>query len=127
MTPDAAFRAAQAAGVAGPVYNDYDFGGYLIAHGVETFVDGRTDQLFLGDFLPGLQRALDSRDDAGFAALLTRYKVTWALVRTGSAGRPPSRRPARLALDPPRHRRERVSRAILDRPRRAADQAPRQR
>ena len=84
MTPEAAFRAAIAAGVQGPVYNDYDFGGFLIAHGVKTFVDGRTDQLFLGDFLPGLKRDLQSRDDTGFAARLARYGVTWALVRIAS-------------------------------------------
>ena len=84
VTPDAAYRAAVAAGVNGPVYNDYDFGGYLIAHGVKTFVDGRTDQLFLGDFMPGLMRALKSKSNADFAALLAKYHVTWALVRTGS-------------------------------------------
>ena len=84
MTPEAAFSAAIAAGVEGPVYNDYDFGGFLIAHGVRTFVDGRSDQLFLGDFLPGLKRDVDSRDHAGFAARLARYGITWALVRTGS-------------------------------------------
>ena len=84
VTPEAAYRAAMDAGVAGPVLNDYDFGGYLIAHGVKTFVDGRTDQLFLGDFLPGYVRALDAKDDAAFAAILARYHVTWALVRAGS-------------------------------------------
>ncbi len=84
VTPDAAYRAAVAAGVDGPVYNDYDFGGYLIAHGVKTFVDGRTDQLFLGDFLPDLVNAQASPANAAFAALLARYHVTWALVRVGS-------------------------------------------
>jgi hypothetical protein len=85
MTPEAALRAAEAAGVSGPVYNDYDFGGFLIAHGVKTFVDGRTDQLFLGDFLPALTAALEDKTDMAFAALLRRYSVTWALVRTRSA------------------------------------------
>jgi len=47
-TPAAALRAARALGIAGPVYNDYDFGGFLISQGVSTFIDGRTDQLFLG-------------------------------------------------------------------------------
>ena len=84
MTPDAAFEAAKAAGVSGPVYNDYDFGGFLIAHGVKTFVDGRTDQLFLGDFLPALTQAVSAPSDTAFAALLRRYSATWALVRTHS-------------------------------------------
>lgn len=84
MAPDAAYQAAMAKGLSGPVYNDYDFGGFLIAHGTKTFVDGRTDQLFLGDFLPGLARALDAKDDTAFADLLSRRHVTWALVRSRS-------------------------------------------
>src|SRR6266853_2213345 len=32
----AALRAARALGIAGPVYNDYDFGGFLISQGVST-------------------------------------------------------------------------------------------
>ena len=85
MTPEAAYSAAVAARVEGPVVNEYDFGGFLIAHGVKTFVDGRTDQLFLGDFLPSYTRALDAKDDAAFAAILQKYHASWALVRSGSA------------------------------------------
>ncbi len=85
MTPDAAYRAAMAAGVEGPVLNDYDFGGFLIAHGVKTFVDGRTDQLFLGDFLPNYVQAAKAKDDVAFAAILRTYHIGWALVRAGSA------------------------------------------
>ena len=85
VTPEAAYRAAVAAGVEGPVLNDYDFGGFLIAHGVKTFVDGRTDQLFLGDFLPDYMRAKKAADDVAFAAILQKYRVAWALVRTKSA------------------------------------------
>lgn len=86
MTPAAALTAARAAGLAGPVYNDHDFGGYLIAQGVPTFVDGRTDQLFLGGFLDGLREALMRPDHRAFAALLDERRVAWALVRTGSSG-----------------------------------------
>ena len=84
VTPSAAFRAAEAYGVRGPVFNDYDFGGFLIAHGVPTFVDGRTDQLFLGAFLPDLAKAARAKDEGAFAAMLARYKVEWALVRPHS-------------------------------------------
>jgi hypothetical protein len=34
----------------GKVYNSFNFGGYLIFRKVPTFVDGRTDQLFLDGF-----------------------------------------------------------------------------
>jgi hypothetical protein len=84
VAPDAALRAAQAQGISGPVYNDYDFGGFLIANGIMTFIDGRADQLFLGGFLPRLYAAVDATDDAGFTKILDSYGVTWALVRTGS-------------------------------------------
>ena len=84
VAPEAAYAAARAAGIEGNVYNDYDFGGFLIAHGVATFVDGRADQLFLGSFLPGLSHALKSPTDGDFATLLARYRVGWAIVRTGA-------------------------------------------
>ena len=45
-TPATALRAARALGIAGPVYNDYEFGGFLIGQGVSTFIDGRTDGSF---------------------------------------------------------------------------------
>ncbi|WP_375459341.1 hypothetical protein [uncultured Enterovirga sp.] len=85
VTPSAALAAAQRAGVAGPLYNDYDFGGFLIARGVPTFIDGRTDQLFLQGFISGVYRAVRAEDRTAFVALLDRYRVTWALVRPTSA------------------------------------------
>ncbi|MGU3541077.1 hypothetical protein [Methylobacterium sp. A54F] len=85
VTPVAALDAARARGLtAGPVYNHYDFGGFLIGAGVRTFIDGRTDQLFLGGFTRTLMEALAAQDDGSFLDLLDRSGVTWALVRTGS-------------------------------------------
>ena len=84
MTPSAAFAAAAAYGIRGPVYNDYDFGGFLIAHDVKTFVDGRTDQLFLGEFMPDLVKAIDDADHRAFAAIVARSKASWALIRPHS-------------------------------------------
>ncbi|MFD1301845.1 hypothetical protein [Methylobacterium marchantiae] len=81
MTPLAALDAARSKGLTGPVYNDYDFGGFLIRSGVPTFIDGRSDQLFLGGFMNGLHQALDAPGNERFAALLARHGVTWALVR----------------------------------------------
>ncbi|WP_019906383.1 hypothetical protein [Methylobacterium sp. 77] len=81
MTPRAALDAARVKGLSGPVYNDYDFGGFLIRSGVPTFIDGRSDQLFLGGFIHGLNQALDAPGTERFAALLARHGVTWALVR----------------------------------------------
>lgn len=83
-TPQAALAAARAAGLSGPVYNSYDFGGFLIAEGVPTFIDGRTDQLFLGGFMAGLYEAIMNKDGAAFQAQLSRHGVTWAIVRQGT-------------------------------------------
>ena len=84
MTPTAAYDAALAHGVRGPVYNDYDFGGFLIAHDVKTFIDGRTDQLFLGDFLPDLTKAIDDKDGRAFSDIVTKSGAGWALIRPHS-------------------------------------------
>lgn len=84
VTPSAALAAARAAGVTGPVYNSYDFGGFLIAEGVPTFIDGRTDQLFLGGFISGLHAVADASQSGPFLDFVARYGVTWALVQAGS-------------------------------------------
>ena len=84
VMPQQAYAAAMAHGARGNVYNDYDFGGFLIAHGVKTFVDGRTDQLFLAGFLPDLTKAIDEKDDVAFADIVARNKVAWALIRPRS-------------------------------------------
>ena len=85
MTPVAALRAAQDRGLtAGPVFNDYDFGGFLIERGVKTFIDGRTDQLFLGGFFRDMRQATRAADPSSLARFLAPYNVTWALVRPGS-------------------------------------------
>jgi hypothetical protein len=67
----------------GRVYNDFAFGGYLIFRGVKTFIDGRTDQLFRGGFLP---RTFESPNKTGdeFLEMLDEYKVSSALVRPES-------------------------------------------
>lgn len=84
IAPAAALDSARHLHLSGPVYNDYDFGGFLVWEGVPTFVDGRTE-LFLAGLMSPLYRALQSDDPAAFLALLDRYGVTWALVRPGSA------------------------------------------
>lgn len=88
IMPTAALQAARQAGLSGPVYNDYNFGGFLILNGVKTFVDGRTDQLFLNGFVTALIEAQRSATHKGLLALLDRHGVTWAIVEPGqpSAG-----------------------------------------
>ena len=88
IAPMAALAAAQA-GLKGPVFNDYDFGGYLIFRGVAPFVDGRVD-LYGDDFMRAYSAALNAEGDA-LPRLLDRYRVTWTLLPPGV--------PAATALD----------------------------
>lgn len=80
MTPRDALAAAREAGLRGPVYNSYNYGGFLIAEGVPTFIDGRTDQLYLGGFISGLFEAAKKAEHGPFFNFIERYGVTWAIV-----------------------------------------------
>ncbi|MGH6679926.1 MAG: hypothetical protein ACREDL_13600, partial [Bradyrhizobium sp.] len=78
VTPSRAFAAAQRMGLLKkPVFNSYGFGGYLIFHGVPTFIDGRAE-LFGNAFLTRLFKA--GKDKRKLAALLDRFHVAWALL-----------------------------------------------
>ncbi len=81
VTPMAALQFAEAKGLTGRVYNDYDYGGFLILKGIKTFIDGRNDQLFTGGFSTRLSAALAKPDNVAFAAILDRQRVSWALVK----------------------------------------------
>lgn len=66
------------------VFNDYDFGGYLIWRGVPTFIDGRTE-------LFGEKLMVDHNDASGLAKpdnlfrLLKDYDIDATFLRTESA------------------------------------------
>jgi hypothetical protein len=75
--PVAAFAAARAGHVEGPVLNDLNFGGYLIFSGVDPFID---DRYLYGDvFLKRYVEAMMLRSDQ-LPHLLTEYGVTWTLI-----------------------------------------------
>ena len=71
-TPAAAVASADLAN-AGPVLNDYSFGGYLIFAGIPTFIDGR-GELFGGPFIVRYNRDVSLADLRDFLALLDQYK-----------------------------------------------------
>jgi hypothetical protein len=65
-----------------PVFNDYNFGGYLIFKGVRPFIDGRTDMY--GDaFNQAYFRAV-SPDRPQLASILQRNRVAWTLMAPGN-------------------------------------------
>jgi hypothetical protein len=73
FTPVAALTAVQVHQIAGPVFNDLNFGGYLIFSGVPTFIDGRVD-VYGDDFI---RRYLRPEELPG---LLSQYNVSWTLL-----------------------------------------------
>lgn len=82
-TPEAAVQAAVHAGAAGPVFNAYHFGGYLIYRGVPVFIDGRADMY--GDAL--MKRYVDAmqlRDTQALSQLLNDYRIGWTLLDPGT-------------------------------------------
>jgi hypothetical protein len=69
---------------AGKVYNSYIFGGFLIINHVPTFIDGRSDQLFLNGFFTSYITTRKEQDDAKFSAFIDQHGVTWALIMADS-------------------------------------------
>ncbi|HZX82524.1 MAG TPA: hypothetical protein VFF19_03085, partial [Reyranella sp.] len=78
-TPVAALEFAQREKLQGPVFNDYDFGGFLIHAGVPTFIDGR-GELFGGDFIKRYADAIKLRGDDPLGLLLDRHGIEWTLL-----------------------------------------------
>ena len=66
------------------VFNDYDFGGYLIASGVPTFIDGRTE-LFGEKFFVDHNAASGLMEPENLFHLLDQYKIEATFMRTQSA------------------------------------------
>ena len=61
--------------------NSYNFGGTLIFHGIKTFIDGRTDQLFLNGFSATNEATKWETDGKPLLeAQLKKYAIDWALL-----------------------------------------------
>lgn len=87
--PAAALAAAEANGAAGPVLNDYGFGGYLIFSGIQPFIDGRAE-LYGDPFIKRYVEAMLLTSDE-LPRLLDQYGITWTLIAPN--------RPAAILLD----------------------------
>lgn len=79
ITPAAALRAVRAAGVNGPVFNGYGWGGYLIYAGVAPFIDGRAD-VYRDAFIREYMYAMDLRDPQQLPKLLEQHGIAWTLL-----------------------------------------------
>lgn len=77
-TPRAAIVAGKLA-TAGPVLNDYAFGGYLAYSGIPPFIDGRAE-VYGRDFTLRHHYALSLQNLPDFIALLDQYKIKATLL-----------------------------------------------
>lgn len=66
------------------VLNDYDFGGYLIYRGVDTFIDGRTE-LFGAKLFVEHNNASGLMEPENLFRLLDQYRIEATFLRTQSA------------------------------------------
>lgn len=78
--PIAAIEAVKKAGIDGPVYNTYAFGGYLIFSGMPVFIDGRAD-MYGDDFMKQHLNAHRQPQTGKLEELLDKYKVKWTLLQ----------------------------------------------
>ena len=79
-TIDGAFAYIREHNLQGPVFNNYNLGGPLILNGIKTYIDGRADQLFLGDFIRDFIASSDPDGQPLFARLLNDHNITWTLL-----------------------------------------------
>jgi len=66
--------------ISGNVLNSYDLGGTLIFHGIPTFIDGRTDQLFLGGFAKTDNDTMRRDGKPLLERQIEKYAIDWALL-----------------------------------------------
>ena len=81
-TPIAALDFVRQANLQGPVFNDYDFGGFLLHAGIPTFIDGRAE-LFGGDFIKRYAETVGLRGQEPLEQFLDRYGIEWTLLQKG--------------------------------------------
>ncbi len=82
--PQAALSAVREAGVTGNVLNDYDFGGYLIARSIPTYIDGRAE-LYGGRFVAATVEAMELDDLARLHTILDDPRIGWTLLAPSRA------------------------------------------
>jgi hypothetical protein len=79
ITPVSALAHVPPALAAQPVFNAYNFGGYLIFKGVRPFIDGRADMY--GDAFVKRYAAINGGDAAAVDAALKQYGIAWTITQ----------------------------------------------
>ena len=79
ITPISALAHVPPGLAAQPVFNAYNFGGYLIFKGVKPFIDGRADMY--GDAFVKRYMAINNGDPAAVDAALKQYGIAWTITQ----------------------------------------------
>ena len=79
ITPVTALDHVPRSLAAQPVFNAYNFGGYLIFRGIKPFIDGRADMY--GDRFIKRYSLINNGDPAAVDAMLKQYKVVWSITQ----------------------------------------------
>ena len=79
ITPVSALAHVPPSLAARPVFNAYNFGGYLIFKGVKPFIDGRADMY--GDAFVKRYTAINNGDPAAVDAALKQYGIAWIITQ----------------------------------------------
>jgi hypothetical protein len=79
ITPEGAIDFVRRANITGNVFNNQQFGGYLIWSGIPVFIDGRLE--VYGDaFIRKYAETLGLADVAKAYAVLDEYEVRWTIL-----------------------------------------------
>ncbi|URK85933.1 hypothetical protein LP421_01355 (plasmid) [Rhizobium sp. RCAM05350] len=71
---------AKTHGLSGNVLNAYNFGGTLIFHDIKTYIDGRTDQLFLNGFMNATVKMGTAAGKPILQKSIEEHAIKWALL-----------------------------------------------
>jgi hypothetical protein len=80
MSPRNAIEYVRRTGITGNVFNEDEFGGFLIAEGVPTFIDGRAELFAKSDTLRNYFTIRQCLDLDGAFALFEQYKIAWVIL-----------------------------------------------
>ncbi|WP_290541662.1 hypothetical protein [Aestuariivirga sp.] len=72
---------AKSFGLSGHVFNHYNLGGSLIFHDIPTFIDGRSDQLFVGEISKAFEAS--EKDEKSLVDILQKYDMRWTIFPPG--------------------------------------------
>ena len=61
------------------VFNDYNFGGPLILEGIKTYVDGRAEQLFFGEFMEKYLASGKPKGDEELLNIISDPRIGWTI------------------------------------------------